>query len=58
MCGYELDNGHQHGPLGDYNYLCQTCERKLMQQHPEKFPLIAAPKMSAEDHNRFPKGRW
>ena len=40
MCGDDLDNGHEHGPLGDFNYLCDRCERKLMQQDPERYPLM------------------
>lgn len=40
-CGDELDNGHEQGPLGDYSYLCQPCERKIR-------TLMSA----AEDTNR------
>jgi hypothetical protein len=42
-CGDDLDNGHQHGPIGDYNYLCKRCELKLMQSDPERYPLALKP---------------
>jgi hypothetical protein len=48
MCGSDLDNGHEHGPLGDYNYLCDRCELKLLQQDPKRYPLAAEPTVAPQ----------
>lgn len=42
-CGADLDNGHEKGPLFDFNYLCGPCDSALMKEHPEMFPLMKEP---------------
>ena len=31
-CGETLDNGQERGPLGDFLFLSDRCERKLQEQ--------------------------
>ena len=39
-CGDPIDNGCERGPIGDYLFLCERCERKLM--NPEQPKMAEA----------------